>query len=56
MTLPEHRELSDHRHLERRTIAESHDEHGDGTASGVRLMLHRTLVDGTQDQFSARVF
>lgn len=48
-------ELRDFRRHQRRAIAESFDEDLEEKASGVRVALHRTLVDGTPELISARV-
>lgn len=48
-------ELRDFRRYQRRVIAESFDEDREHKASGVRVALHRTLVDGTPELISARV-
>lgn len=48
-------ELRDFRRYQRRAIAESFDEDREHRASGVRVALHRTLIDGRQELISARV-
>lgn len=48
-------ELRDFRRYQRRAIAESFDEDLEHKTSGVRVALHRTLIDGTPELISARV-